>query len=151
MKEILTDKMLREIFTALEKGETFEYSDANTQISINPNGISVRYTQDNTSKEVEDFLHFCDTLDDDLFIEACESFEENELDQLQAKLDTPEYKETVEVFTTRVKEIANNKLTEITNAATAELQRLEQLIVDARVEMSNIHHEVEEANRKYNV
>jgi hypothetical protein len=41
MKEILTDKMLREIFTALEKGEAFEYSDDNTQITINPNGISI--------------------------------------------------------------------------------------------------------------
>jgi hypothetical protein len=44
MKEILTDKMLREIFTALEKGEAFEYSDDNTQISINPNCISIQYT-----------------------------------------------------------------------------------------------------------
>ena len=151
MKELLTDKMLHEIFKALEKGEAFEYSDANTQISINPHGISIQYAQDNTSKEVEDFLHFCDTLDDDLFIETCESFEKNELDQLQAKLDTPEYKETVEVFTTRVKEIANNKLAEITNAAEAELQRLEQVIVDARASMSDIHRELEEANRKYNV
>ena len=151
MKELLTDKMLHEIFKALEKGEPFEYSDDNTQISINPNGISIQYTQDNTSNEVEDFLHFCDTLDDDLFIEACESFEDNELDQLQAKLDTPEYKETIEVFTTRVKEIANNKLTEITNAAEAELQRLEQLIVTTRAAMSDVHKELEEANRKYNV
>ncbi len=151
MKEILTDKMLHEIFKALEKGETFEYSDDNTQISINPNGISIQYTQDSTSNEVEDFLNYCDNLDDDLFIEVCESFEESELDKLQHKLDTPEYKETIETFTTRVKEIANNKLTEITNAATAELQRLERVIVDARVAMSNIHHEMEEANKKYNV
>ena len=37
MKEILSDKMLHELFVALEKGEPFEYSDANTQISITPN------------------------------------------------------------------------------------------------------------------
>ena len=151
MKEILTDKMLHEIFKALEKGETFEYSDDNTQISINPNGISIQYTQDSTSNEVEDFLNYCDNLDDDLFIEVCESFEESELEKLQHKLDTPEYKETIEIFTTRVKEIANNKLTEITNAAEAELQRLEQLIVNTRAAMSDIHKELEEANRKYNV
>jgi hypothetical protein len=30
MKEILSDKMLHELFVALEKGEPFEYSDANT-------------------------------------------------------------------------------------------------------------------------
>lgn len=149
MKEILTDKMLREIFTALEKGEKFEYSDANTQISINPHGISIQYTQDNTSREVEDFLRFCDSLDDDLFIEACESFEESELDALQAKLDTPEYRETIAVFTERVNQIALNHLTEIANAANAEVQRQEEIIKTARQAIEDIHKEVEKANAKY--
>lgn len=151
MKEILTDKMLHEIFKALEKGETFEYSDDNTQISINPNGISIQYTQDNTSNEVEDFLNYCDNLDDELFIEVCESFKESELSELQHQLDTENYRNTIEVFTTRVREIAESRLTEITNAANAELQRLEQLIVTTRAAMSDIHKELEEANRKYNV
>ena len=151
MKEILTDKMLHEIFTALEKGEAFEYSDDNTQITISPNGISIQYQSNSSEREVEDFLNYCDNLDDELFIEVCESFEETELNELQHQLDTENYKNTIEVFTGRVKEIANNHLAEITNAANAELQRLEQVIADARNSISEIHKEIDEANAKYSV
>lgn len=151
MKEILTDKMLHEIFTALEKGEAFEYSDGNTQITINPNGISIQYQSSSSEREVENFLNYCDNLDDELFIEVCESFEETELNELQHQLDTENYKNTIEVFTNRVKEIATNHLVEITNAANAELYRLEQVIVDARNSISEIHKEVAEANAKYSV
>ena len=71
MKEILTDKMLHDMFTALERGEAYEYQDKNMQISINPQGISIQYQNTVDTKEVEDFLHYCDELDDDLFIEVC--------------------------------------------------------------------------------
>lgn len=149
MKEILTDKMLHEIFTALEKGEPFEYSDANTQITINPQGISIQYKSNIDDAEIEDFLRYCDNLDDDLFIETCESFNDNELEQLQKQLDTPKYKETIQIFTQRVKEVANNRLAEITNAATAEIQRLEQVILDSRNAIYSLRAEIENANVKY--
>ena len=149
MKEILTDKMLHEIFTALEKGESFEYSDANTQITINPQGISIQYKSNIDDAEIEDFLRYCDNLDDDLFIETCESFNDNELEQLQKQLDTPKYKETIQIFTQRVKEVANNRLAEITNAATAEIQRLEQVILDSRNAIYGLRAEIENANAKY--
>jgi hypothetical protein len=149
MKEILTDKMLHEIFTALEKGEPFEYSDANTQITINPQGISIQYKSNIDDAEIEDFLHYCDKLDDDLFIEVCESFQDHELEQLQKQLDTPKYKETIQTFTQRVKEVANNRLAEITNAATAEIQRLEQVILDSRNAIYSLRAEIENANVKY--
>ena len=149
MKEILTDKMLHEIFTALERGEQFEYSDGNTQISINPHGISIQYKSNVDDAEIEDFLRYCDHLDDDLFIEVCESFHDNELEHLQKQLDTPEYKEAIQIFTQRVKEVANNRLAEITNAATAEIQRLEQVILDSRNAIYNLRAEIENANVKY--
>ena len=88
-------------------------------------------------------------LDDDLFIETCESFNDNELEQLQKQLDTPKYKETIQIFTQRVKEVANNRLAEITNAATAEIQRLEQVILDSRNAIYSLRAEIENANVKY--
>ena len=151
MKEILTDKMLHEIFTALEKGEPFEYSDDNTQISINPHGISIQYKSSVNDAEIEDFLRYCDNLDDDLFVEVCESFDKNELEQLQKQLDTPKYKETIQIFTQRVEEVSTNKLTEITNAATAEIQRLEQVILDSRIAIDNLRHDIDVANAKYSI
>ena len=151
MREILTDKMLHEIFKALEKGEQYEYSDANTQISINPHGISIQYKSSTDTREVEDFLRYCDQLDDELFIEVCESFEADELSKLQDQLDTPDYKETISTFTQRVKEIAHSRLTEIINAADAEIKRQEQIMADARQAIEDIHKELDAANAKYNV
>lgn len=151
MKEILTDKMLHEIFTALEKGESFEYSDGNTQISINPHGISIQYKSNVNDAEIEDFLQYCNHLDDDLFIEVCESFQDNELERLQQQLDTPEYKEAIQIFTQRVKEVANNRLTEIINAADAELTRQEQIIKTARQAIEDIHKELDAAHAKYTI
>ena len=151
MKEILTDKMLHEIFTALEKGESFEYSDGNTQISINPHGINIQYKSNVNDAEIEDFLQYCNHLDDDLFIEVCESFQENELERLQQQLDTPEYKEAIQIFTQRVKEVANNRLTEIINAADAELTRQEQIIKTARQAIEDIHKELDAAHAKYTI
>lgn len=151
MKEILSDKMLHELFVALEKGEPFEYSDANTQISITPNGINIQYKNTVDTKEIEQFLKYCDLLDDDLFVEVCESFTDEELDHLQKQLDTENYRNTISVFTARVKEIAHNKLAEIINEADAEIKHQEQIISNAHLVIEEIHKELEEANRKYNV
>ena len=67
MNEILTTKMLTEMFNALQKGEQYNYSDDNTQISISPNGIKVQYSsepkvnKDNTKETaVDKFLTYCD-------------------------------------------------------------------------------------------
>ena len=143
MKEILSDKMLHELFVALEKGEPFEYSDANTQISINPHGISIQYKTTVDAREIENFLQYCDQLNDDLFVEVCESFSENELEELQNQLDTPNYRNTIEV--------ANNKLAEIINDADAEIKRQEQIIANAHQVIEDIHRELDEATTKYNV
>lgn len=151
MREILTDKMLHEIFTALEKGEAFEYSDDNTQISINPNGISIQYKSSARDVEIEDFLQYCNNIDDDLFIEVCESFPENELEELQKQLDTPKYQKTIKSFKHRVKEVANNKLTEIINASDSELVRLENIIQEAQKAIEAIHKELDEAHAKYSI
>lgn len=151
MKDILTDKMLHEIFVALQKGEQYEYSDANTQISINPHGISIQYKADKSTREVEDFLRYCDNLHDDLFVEVCESFDKHELENLQAQLDTVDYKKTIEIFTQRVKEIAHSRLAEIIDNADIEIRHQEQIIKDARQTIEDIHKQLDEANAKYNV
>jgi hypothetical protein len=135
MNEILNDKMLQEIFSALEKGETFNHSDGNTTLSVSPNGMSLQFKsitkKTNKDKEVSDFLNFCDNLHDDLFTEVCETFEDAELDKLQNDLDTDNYRNTIKVFTTRVGEVANNRLTEIINDADAEICRQEKVIKNA--------------------
>ena len=153
MNEILNDKMLQEIFSALEKGETFNYSDDNTSLSVSPNGLSLQFKSVSKKtvkdKEVAAFLNFCDNLHDDLFTEVCETFENAELDKLQNDLDTDNYRNTIKVFSTRVGEVANNRLTEIVNAADAEICRQEKAIKNAQAIIDDIHAELDRAYDKY--
>lgn len=153
MNEIFSEKMLQEIFTALENGETYGYSDGNTALEISPNSISIRYNsmpkRSNKDSEVAKFLNFCDNLSDDLFTETCESFTDGELNTLQEMLDTDKYRTTIEVFTTRVKEIANNRLTEIVNDADVEIRHQEEIIKNAQAVIEDIHKTLDEAHAKY--
>ena len=155
MKEIFTEQMLQEIFSALEKGETYGYSDDNTAVEISPNTISIRYNsmpkRTNKDAEVTKFLNFCDNLNEDLFSETCESFTDGELDALQEALDTDNYRNTIKVFTTRVKEIANNKLTEIVNEADVEIRHQEEIIRNAQAIIDDIHKTLDEAHAKYTI
>ena len=155
MKEILTDKMLQEIFTALAKGETYSYSDGNVAVRVSPNSIQINYssTPKRTNKDVEvtEFLKFCDNLHEDLFVEVCETFADGELEALEKDLDTDNYQNTIKVFTTRVGEVANNKLTEICNAADAEIRRQELIIKDAQAVIDDIHSELDRAIAVYSI
>lgn len=153
MKDIFTEQMLQEIFSALEKGETYGYSDGNTAVEISPNSISIRYNsvpkRTNKDAEVTKFLNFCDSLNDDLFVEVCETFSNEELTRLQNNLDTDEYQETIKIFSTRVGEVAHNRLTEICNAADSEIRRQEMIIENAKKAIEDIHKELDEAHAKY--
>lgn len=153
MKTILTDKMMQEIFTALERGETFNYSNGETEFSISPNGINIQYKSAPSTKDrdIKKFMAFCDSIHEDLFVEVCETFEEGELEALERDLDTDNYQNTIKVFTTRVGEVANNRLTEICNAADAEIRRQELIIKDAQAVIDDIHSELDRAIAIYSI
>lgn len=156
MNEILTTKMLTEMFNALQKGEQYNYSDDNTQISINPNGIKIQYSSEpkvNNSnvKEtaVNNFLAYCDKLDDEFFVEVCDTFTGAEIETLQEQLDTDDYQKTIDTFTTRIKEVGNTKLSEIINAYDSEIKIQEHKIELAKNRIAEIHTELDKATRKY--
>ena len=161
MKEILTDKMLHEMFEALQRGESYGYSDGNTSVEVTPNSISIQYSstknpnchsvKSNKDKEVKKFLNFCDQINDDLFVEVCETFSDEELYNLQTDLDTDNYKNTIKVFSSRVGEVANSRLTEICNDADAEIRRQEEIIKNANAIINDIHAELEAAYEKYSI
>lgn len=154
MENLLNEKMLQEIFTALEKGETFKYSDGNISMMINPNGISLKYntiTKPNKDREVQNFLNYCDSIDSDLFVEACESFSGEELNELQNNLDTDDYQRTIKIFTERIKDIAKKRLEEICDYADSEIRTHELTIEMAQRAIANIHQELEESIKKYTV
>ena len=154
MNEILTDKMLHEIFEAISRGESYGYSDGNNSIEVTPNSIRINFksspvTPSTKDRDVTTFLNFCDSLNDDLFVEVCETFSNEELTRLQNNLDTDNYQETIKIFSTRVGEVAHNRLAEICNAADSEIRRQEMIIENAKKAIEDIHKELDEAHAKY--
>ena len=151
MKELLSNAVLHEMYEALSKGENFNYADDNTVISVSPNGISIQYQTNVDTKQRDKFIEYCNSLDDDLFVEVCDTFEEGELDNLQQMLDTNKYEVAIDTFVNRVKEVASSKLTKVINEADAEIKRQEQIIAQANLAIEEIHKELEEAHKKYSV
>ena len=156
MNEILTTKMLTEMFNALQKGEQYNYSDDNMQISISPNGIKVQYSSepkvnksDVKETAVDKFLTYCDKLDDEFFVEVCNTFTGEEMEKLQEQLDTDDYQKTIDTFTTRIKEVGNTKLSAIINAYDAEIKIQEHKIESAKNRIAEIHKELDKATSKY--
>lgn len=154
MNEILTDKMLHEIFEAISRGESYGYSDGNNSIEVTPNSIRINFKSkpaipSTKDRDVATFLNFCDSLNDDLFVEVCETFSNEELTRLQNNLDTDNYQETIKIFSTRVGEVAHNRLAEICNAADSEIRRQEMIIENAKKAIEDIHKELDEAHAKY--
>lgn len=157
MFNIFSEKMLTEMFNALQKGEQYNYSDGNTQISVSPNGIKIqcslepKVNKDNVKETaVNNFLTYCDKLDDEFFVEVCDTFTGAEIEKLQEQLDTDDYQKTIDIFTSRIKEVGNTKLSEIINAYDAEIKIQEHKIESAKKRIAEIHKDLDRATRKYN-
>ena len=134
-----------------EVKEEFTYEDENITMNIGPTGISIHYTEDNKSKEVQDFLNYCDKLDDELFIEVCESFEPGELAKLEKNLDTPNYKETINTFTNKVNEISKNKLSRIYEDCEIEIKKQRKIIEDAKTKIAEFDKIMDTYTKKYSI
>jgi hypothetical protein len=155
MKEFLSEQMFQEMWEALQRGETYNYSDANTAMSISPNGLSIQYTypakQNLQDNEVQEFLDYCSRIDADVFTEACESFEPGELKAMEDALDTPDYKNTIDTFTQRVRSIANTHLSKITNDAYVAIAQQEEIINQAQRTIEAIREKVDYSSKKYQI
>lgn len=155
MKEFLSEQMFQEMWEALQRGETYNYSDANTTMSISPNGLSIQYTYSSKPEventEVKEFLDWCAKVDAGLFTEACESFEPGELKAMEDALDTANYKTTIDNFTQRVKSIANTHLSKITNDAYIAIAQQEEIINQAQRTIETIRDKVDHSSKKYQI
>ena len=156
MFNVFSEKMLTEMFNALQKGEQYNYSDGNTQISVSPNGIKIQYSsepkvnKDNVKETaVNNFLTYCDKLDDEFFVEVCNTFTGEEMEKLQEQLDTDDYQKTIDIFTSRIKEVGNTKLSEIINAYDSEIKIQEHKIESAKKRIAEIHKDLDRVTRKY--
>ena len=155
MKTILSEQLLKQVISALAKGENFEYTDGNTHVHVAPNGVSITYKstrkRDDKDVKVNRFLDFCERLDDEVFIETCESFKAGELEKLQNDLDTDSYENSIQIFTQRAQEIAASKLEQIITEADTAIKINEQIIQEAQNAIEDLHVRLDEAYTKYSL
>lgn len=153
----MTEQILLDLISAMTKNEPFNYSDDNMEIHVTPNSTYISYSSNpkkkveepNKDEEVKAFLEYCDNLDDDFFVEVCESFSEEELNKLQDDLDTINYKNTISVFKNRVKEVSDKNLAEIAKIANENIKEQETAIMNAQAIIKDIKSSIDLANKKY--
>lgn len=150
MKEFLTEEMLQQMVTAVMNGQEFNYTSDDTHVHVTPNGISIKYTINKRDREIQNFLDFCDKMDDRLFVKVCESFENDELKKLQNDLDTDNYLNTINTFRLRTKTVADNLMADVVKKADAEIRRYEEIIANAKEAIKDVHAELEHAYNIYN-
>lgn len=153
MKGILSKDVFEKMFETISNGGVFIHKEDDTEICVGPNGISIQYvvkSEKNTKEtKINEFLTYCDKLDDDFFVEVCDTFTGEEIENLQNQLDTDDYQKTIDIFTSRTKEVGNTRLSEIVNAYDAEIKIQDHKIKSAKKRIAEIHTELEKAIRKY--
>ena len=71
------------------------------------------------------------------------------MEKVQEQLDTDDYQKTIDLFTSRIKEVGNTKLSEIINAYDAEIKIQEHKIESAKKRIAEIHKKLDRVTRKY--
>lgn len=153
IKNLISPEVLQEAINTLLSGGEFNYEDSNIKINMGPNGIFIQSSNKKdlkTHKEVNKFLDFCKDLDDDLFIAACETFDPETLATLEKELDTDNYRNTITMFTSAVKEVAKSKLESMITAADVEIRKHEKNIFESQQMINQIHKDLDEIQSKYN-
>lgn len=145
MKNILTDEVINDIVKALEQGGSYEYSKNPVYIKVTPNEIYIKY-KDMT--DIQKFYDYVESLDDDLFIEVCESFGEGELNALHEKLEDSD---SIKIFTNRVKDIASKKMLEELSELEQYKKELESIIEESKKELIDVHDQINLVCKKYAV
>ena len=98
-------------------------------LSISASFVSPK--EDETKKLVDDFENYINSLNDEFFLEAAESFENGQLKKVQDMLDSkqPEIiKNGIDIFMTRLKEVATSKVNDINKDIEKAEKELSELI-----------------------
>lgn len=122
LETILNDDQFRELVKAINENREYNYEKDGLTIkaksSDNSLSLSIAYDEDkkeNTlaKKEVAKFQEFLNTLDDELFIEVCDSLGQREIEKIQECLNSDKL-ETVRAailnFRSALNKIVDNKI-----------------------------------------
>lgn len=122
LETILNDDQFRELVKAINENREYNYEKDGLKIQAKSNdnslSLSIAYDEDKkecslAKKEVAKFHNFLNILDDDLFIEVCDSLGQKEVEKIQECLNSDKL-ETVRAailnFRSALNKIADNKI-----------------------------------------
>ena len=111
----MEQELFNQLFEGLKDGEErIETEDFISQIYVEGNSIILKLTKKD-NKDKKEFEDWVNQLDDDIFTEVWESLSEDfGLKELNDIYDSPNYKNVINVFKTRAKEIAEEKVKMLT-------------------------------------
>lgn len=127
LETILNDDQFRELVKAINENREYNYEKDGLTIKAKSNdnslSLSIAYSEDKkesnlAKQEVVKFQEFLNKLDDDLFIEVCDSLGQREIEKIQECLNSDKL-ETVRAailnFRSTLNKIADNKIAYLKN------------------------------------
>lgn len=117
LEKLMDFKQFQELFDALAENGEYNYSENGLNISAKSSdgctSLQISYEEPSTKKEVEDFEKYLENLDDDLFVETCESLGNDnvvKINQCLKSNNIESVRSAIMRFKTELKEILNNKI-----------------------------------------
>ena len=117
LEKLMDFKQFQELFDALAENGESNYSENGLNISAKASdgctSLQISYEEPSAKKEVEDFEKYLENLDDDLFVETCESLgNENvvKINQCLKSNNIESVRSAIMRFKTELKEILTNKI-----------------------------------------
>lgn len=117
LEKLMDFKQFQELFDALAENGEYNYSENGLNISAKSSdgctSLQISYEEPSAKKEVEDFEKYLENLDDDLFVETCESLgNENvvKINQCLKSNNIESVRSAIMRFKTELKEILTNKI-----------------------------------------
>lgn len=129
--ELINEDLASELIKALMNGKDFSYAKDGLTIKAGVDGESINLhcsydpNTDTYKKERETFYEFCDNMDEDLFIEVCESLDN--LKEVNDMIAGNEVWEGINIFTQALSRIATEKVAKLNKNISAITKELEAL------------------------
>lgn len=129
--ELINEDLASELIKSLMNGEDFSYAKDGLTIKAGVDGESINLTcsyapnADTYKEERENFYEFCDDMDEDLFVEVCESIDN--LKEVNDMIAGNEVREGIDIFTQALSRIATEKVAKLNKNISTIIKELEAL------------------------
>ena len=115
LEKLIGIEQFQELFNALAENREYKYSENGLNISAKSSEgqLSLQINYNNAKSEASDFTKYLESLDEDLFLEVCESLGQENIQRIHRCLeanDIESVRSGILRFKKELREILNNKI-----------------------------------------